>query len=52
MHIWVDADACPNVIKDVLFRAAGRAPVPVTLNALDRWLASQPRPPSPARDPA
>ena len=22
MHIWVDADACPAVIKDILFRAA------------------------------
>lgn len=24
MQIWVDADACPNVIKEVLFRAADR----------------------------
>ncbi len=24
MRIWVDADACPNVIKDILFRAAQR----------------------------
>ena len=24
MKIWVDADACPNVIKEVLFRAAKR----------------------------
>lgn len=24
MRIWVDADACPNTIKDVLFRAAKR----------------------------
>jgi hypothetical protein len=31
MHIWVDADACPAVIKDILFRAAERARVPVTL---------------------
>jgi len=22
VHIWVDADACPAVIKDILFRAA------------------------------
>jgi len=22
MHIWVDADACPGVIKDILFRTA------------------------------
>lgn len=25
MAIWVDADSCPNVIKDILFRAAERA---------------------------
>jgi len=24
IKIWVDADACPNVIKDILFRAANR----------------------------
>lgn len=24
MQIWVDADACPKVIKDILFRAANR----------------------------
>jgi uncharacterized protein YaiI (UPF0178 family) len=29
--IWVDADACPQVIKDILFRAAERAKVVVTL---------------------
>ena len=33
MKIWVDADACPGVIKDVLFRAAGRWEIPVTLVA-------------------
>jgi uncharacterized protein YaiI (UPF0178 family) len=32
-HIWVDADACPNVIKEILFRAAERAGVMVTLVA-------------------
>lgn len=31
--IWVDADACPNVIKEILFRAAGRTGVRVTLVA-------------------
>ncbi|HTY48265.1 MAG TPA: YaiI/YqxD family protein [Steroidobacteraceae bacterium] len=31
--IWVDADACPNVIKEVLFRAAERTGVTVTLVA-------------------
>ncbi|MEF9676874.1 YaiI/YqxD family protein [Pectobacterium aroidearum] len=33
MQIWVDADACPNVIKDVLFRAADRTQTQVTLVA-------------------
>jgi uncharacterized protein len=33
MRIWVDADACPNVIKDILFRAAERAHVTLTLIA-------------------
>ena len=33
MRIWVDADACPNVIKDILFRAAERAQVILTLVA-------------------
>jgi uncharacterized protein YaiI (UPF0178 family) len=33
MKIWVDADACPNVVKDILYRAAERLRVPVTLVA-------------------
>lgn len=33
MQIWVDADACPNVIKDILFRAAVRVQVQLTLVA-------------------
>ena len=33
MRIWVDADACPNVIKDILFRAATRVRVTLTLVA-------------------
>lgn len=33
MQIWVDADACPGVIKEILFRAAERAKVPLTLVA-------------------
>jgi uncharacterized protein YaiI (UPF0178 family) len=33
MKIWVDADACPVVIKDILFRAAERTGVLVTLVA-------------------
>lgn len=33
MHIWVDADACPKVIKDILFRAATRTKISLTLVA-------------------
>ncbi|GAB3529818.1 YaiI/YqxD family protein [Photobacterium alginatilyticum] len=33
MKIWVDADACPNVIKEILFRVANRVGVAVTLVA-------------------
>ena len=33
MAIWVDADACPNVIKEILFRAADRTQTPLTLVA-------------------
>src|SRR3569832_2423585 len=33
MRIWVDADACPGVIKEILFRAAERAAVSLTLVA-------------------
>ncbi|HKS33384.1 hypothetical protein EDF81_4248 [Enterobacter sp. BIGb0383] len=33
MAIWVDADACPNVIKQILFRAAERTQTPLTLVA-------------------
>ena len=42
-EIWVDADACPNVIKEILFRAADRQRRKVTL------VANHPlkRPPSP-----
>ena len=31
MQIWVDADACPNAIKDILYRAAERVQVSLTL---------------------
>ena len=40
-RIWVDADACPNVIKDILFRAAERARLPVTLVA-NQWIRTPP----------
>lgn len=33
MEIWVDADACPKVIKEILFRAAKRTGVSLTLVA-------------------
>ncbi len=33
MHIWVDADACPVVIKEILFRAAQRTGTEITLVA-------------------
>jgi uncharacterized protein YaiI (UPF0178 family) len=33
MQIWVDADACPRVIKNILFRAAERLQVSLTLVA-------------------
>ena len=33
MTIWVDADACPNVIKEVLFRAADRTQIELVLVA-------------------
>lgn len=33
MKIWVDADACPGVVRDILFRAADRTGVELTLVA-------------------
>ena len=43
MAIWVDADACPNTVKEILFRAAQRTKISLTL------VANQPinTPPSP-----
>jgi hypothetical protein len=43
MHIWVDADACPVVIKDILFRVANRLKLPLTLVA-NRLLRVPPSP--------
>jgi uncharacterized protein YaiI (UPF0178 family) len=43
MHIWVDADACPAVIKDLLFRAAQRWQLPLTLVA-NQMLYTPPSP--------
>jgi len=33
MKIWIDADACPRVIKDILFKASERLKIPVCLVA-------------------
>jgi hypothetical protein len=33
LRIWVDADACPNAIKEILFKAAQRRQIPLTLVA-------------------
>ena len=33
MQIWVDADACPTVVKEILYRASQRVQVPLTLVA-------------------
>ena len=43
MKIWVDADACPGVIKDILFRAAERQQITTTLVA-NQSLAIPPSP--------
>ncbi len=40
-RIWVDADACPLVIKEILFRAAERAQVETILVA-NQWLRTPP----------
>jgi len=32
-QVWVDADACPNVIKQILFKAADRTKVTITFVA-------------------
>lgn len=41
MQIWVDADACPGAIKEILFRAAERLELVVTLVA-NRMLRTPP----------
>lgn len=33
MNIWVDADACPVIIKEILYRAADRTKIPTTFVA-------------------
>ena len=41
MQIWVDADACPNVIKEILFRAAERKSIETVLVA-NQYLRTPP----------
>jgi uncharacterized protein YaiI (UPF0178 family) len=41
LQIWIDADACPNVIMDILFKAAERKHIPLTLVA-NRIIATPP----------
>lgn len=43
MTIWVDADACPQSVREILFRAAERVGIPVTL------VANRPVPTPPSR---
>ena len=42
-RIWVDADACPKPIKEILFRAAARTATPLTLIA-NQMLSVPPSP--------
>ena len=41
MQIWVDADACPKAIKDILFRVAERTGITITLVA-NQYLQTPP----------
>jgi uncharacterized protein YaiI (UPF0178 family) len=41
MHIWVDADACPKAIKEILFRAAERTGI-MTILVANRFLPTPP----------
>lgn len=38
LTIWVDADACPKVVRDIIFKAAQRTQTPVVLVA-NQYLA-------------
>jgi len=40
-RIWVDADACPGVIRDILFRAAERVGLELTMVA-NQWIRTPP----------
>jgi uncharacterized protein YaiI (UPF0178 family) len=41
MRIWVDADACPRVVKDILYRAADKRGVRLVLVANSRFAVPQ-----------
>lgn len=43
MHIWIDADACPNVVKEIVFRASQRTKTPVILVA-NQYIKKPPYP--------
>ena len=43
MRIWVDADACPGVVKDILYRVAERRQLHLTLVA-NQMLRTPPSP--------
>ena len=43
MQIWVDADACPGVVKDILYRVAERRQLHLTLVA-NQMLRTPPSP--------
>ncbi len=43
MKIWVDADACPNMIKEILFKAALRTQTELVLVA-NQYLRTPPSP--------
>lgn len=43
MRLWIDADACPNVIKDIIFRAADRVGVQAVFVA-NRQVRTPPSP--------
>ena len=32
-HLWIDADACPKILRDLIFRASDRHVLPVTFVA-------------------
>ncbi|MFW7378529.1 MAG: YaiI/YqxD family protein [Oligoflexus sp.] len=33
MHLWIDADACPRVIRDIVLKASERLQIPITFVA-------------------